>query len=132
MSMSKTKMQHVPYKGSSAAHPDLLAGRTTMIFDPMPAIRGHVKSGALRGLAVTTTNRSSAFPDTPAGTPRDIVLKLNVAVNDALKMDDVRTRLSDAGIEIQSGTPEHFGNVIKSEVDKWGRITKEAGIVPEQ
>ena len=103
-----------------------------MIFDPMPAIRGHVKSGALRGLAVTTTNRSSAFPDTPAGTPRDIVLKLNVAVNDALKMDDVRTRLSDAGIEIQSGTPEHFGNVIKSEVDKWGRITKEAGIVPEQ
>ena len=154
MSMSKTKMQHVPYKGSSAAHPDLLAGRTAMIFDPMPAIRGHVKSGALRGLAVTTTNRSSAFPDipavaespgfagyeattwggilAPAGTPRDIVLKLNVAINDALKMDDVRTRLSGAGIEIQSGTPEHFGNVIKSEVDKWGRITKEAGIVPEQ
>ncbi len=153
MSMSKTKMQHVPYKGSSAAHPDLLAGRTAMIFDPVPAIRGHVKSGALRGLAVTTANRSSVFPDTPTiaespgfagydastwggilapvGTPKDIVTKLNLAINDALKLDDVRTRLIGAGIEIQSGTPEHFSNVIKSEVDKWGRITKEAGIVPE-
>ena len=57
--------------------------------------------------------------------------KLNLAINDALKLDDVSTRLSGAGIEIQSGTPEQFGNVIKSEVDKWGRITKEAGIVPE-
>ena len=153
MSMSKTKMQHAPYKGSSAAHPDLLAGRTAMIFDPVPAIRGHVKSGALRGLAVTTANRSSVFPDTPTiaespgfagydastwggilapvGTPKDIVTKLNLAINDALKLDDVRTRLIGAGIEIQSGTPEHFSNVIKSEVDKWGRITKEAGIVPE-
>ncbi len=153
MSMSKTKMQHVPYKGSSAAHPDLLAGRTSMIFDPVPAIRGHVKSGALRGIAVTTANRSSAFPDTPtiaespgfagydastwggilapAGTPKDIVTKLNVAINDALKLADVRARLTGAGIEIQSGTPEQFDQVIKSEVDKWGRITKEAGIVPE-
>jgi tripartite-type tricarboxylate transporter receptor subunit TctC len=153
MSMSKTKMQHVPYKGSSAAHPDLLAGRTALIFDPVPAIRGHVKSGALRGIAVTTANRSSVFPDTPtiaespgfagydastwggilapAGTPRDIVLKLNGAINDALKQPDVRTRLIGAGIEIQSGTPEQFDQVIKSEVDKWGRITKEAGIVPE-
>jgi tripartite-type tricarboxylate transporter receptor subunit TctC len=153
MSMSKTKMQHVPYKGSSAAHPDLLAGRTAMIFDPVPAIRGHVKSGALRGIAVTTANRSSAFPDTPtiaefpgfagydastwggilapAGTPKEIVTKLNGAINDALKLADVRTRLIGAGIEIQSGTPEQFDQVIKSEVDKWGRITKEAGIVPE-
>ncbi len=57
--------------------------------------------------------------------------KLNVTINDALKLADVRTRLTGAGIEIQSGTPEQFDQVIKSEVDKWGRITKEAGIVPE-
>lgn len=153
MSMSKTKMQHVPYKGSAAAHPDLLAGRTSMIFDPLPAIKGHVQSGALRGIAVTTTGRSSAMPAlpavaessgfagyeattwggilAPAGTPKEIVAKLNAAINDALKLPDVRTRLSGAGIEIQSGTPEQFGNVIKSEVDKWGRIVKEAGIQPE-
>jgi tripartite-type tricarboxylate transporter receptor subunit TctC len=153
MSMSKTKMQHIPYKGSSAAHPDLLAGRTSMIFDPLPAIRGHVKSGALRGLAVTTSTRSTAMPElpaiaesngfagydastwggilAPAGTSKEIVSKLNVAINDALKLPDVRTRLSGSGIEIQSGTPEQFANVIKNEVDKWGRIVKEAGIQPE-
>lgn len=152
MSMTKTKMQHVPYKGSSAAHPDLLAGRTAMIFDPVPAIRGHVKAGSLRGIAVTTMNRSTAFPEiptisesgltgydastwggvlAPAGTPKDIVTRLNTAINAALKFDDVRTRLIGAGIEIQGGTPEQFGNVIKAEVDKWGRIVKEAGIQPE-
>jgi tripartite-type tricarboxylate transporter receptor subunit TctC len=153
MSMSKTTMLQVPYKGSSAAHPDLLAGRTAMIFDPMPAIRAHVKSGALRGLAVTTSNRSSAFPElptvaestgfagydastwggilAPANTPKDVVLKLNIAINNALKLDDVRARLAGAGIEIQSSTPEQFGDVIKSEVDKWGKIVKEAGIQPE-
>ena len=155
MSMSKTKMQHVPYKGSSAAHPDLLAGRTAMIFDPVPAIRGHVKAGTLRGLAVTTSARSSAFPElptvaesggstftgfdastwggilAPAGTPKDVVTKLNAAINDALKLEDVRTRLTGAGIEIQSGTPEKFADVIKAEVEKWGKIVKEAGIQPE-
>lgn len=152
MSMSKTKMQHVPYKGSSAAHPDLLSGRTAMIFDTVTAIRSHVQSGALRGIAVTTARRSSTFPDlptiaesgmagydastwggilAPAGTPKDAVAKLNAAVNAALKADDVRTRLVGAGIEIQGGTPEQFGAVIRNEVEKWGRIVKEAGIQPE-
>jgi tripartite-type tricarboxylate transporter receptor subunit TctC len=64
----------------------------------------------------------------PAGTPREIVAKLNAAINAALKMDDVRAKLQGAGIEIQGGTPEQFGNVIKSEVEKWGRIVKAAGI----
>jgi tripartite-type tricarboxylate transporter receptor subunit TctC len=153
MSMSKTKMQHVPYKGSSAAHPDLLAGRTAMIFDPLPAIRAHVQSGALRGIAVTTTERASSFAQlpsvsesagfagydastwggilAPAGTPREIVMKLNIAINDALKLPDVRARLGGAGIEIQGGTPDQFALVIQREVDKWGRIVKDAGIVPE-
>jgi tripartite-type tricarboxylate transporter receptor subunit TctC len=152
MSMTKTKMQHVPYKGSSAAHPDLLAGRTAMIFDTVTAIRPHVKSGALRGIAVTTAARSSAFPElptiaesglagydastwggilAPARTPKDVVSKLNGAINAALKMEDVRSRLSGAGVEIQGSTPEQFGDVIKAEIDKWGRIVKEAGIQPE-
>ncbi len=152
MSMSKTKMQHVPYKGSSAAHPDLLAGRTSMIFDTVTAIRAHVKAGTVRGIAVTTLARSSAVPElptiaesglagydastwggilAPASTPRDAVLKLNGAINAALKMDEVRARLTGAGIEIQGGTPEHFASVIRLEIDKWGRIVKEAGIPPE-
>jgi tripartite-type tricarboxylate transporter receptor subunit TctC len=152
MSMSKTKMQHVPYKGSSAAHPDLLAGRTAMIFDTVTAIRSHVKAGTVRGIAVTTLARSSAVPElptiaesglpgydastwggilAPAGTPKDAVAKLNSSINAALKMDDVRARLTGAGIEIQGGTPEQFASVIKSEIDKWGRIVREAGLQPE-
>jgi tripartite-type tricarboxylate transporter receptor subunit TctC len=152
MNMTKTKMQHVPYKGSSAAHPDLLAGRTAMIFDTVTAIAPHVRSGALRGIAVTTLKRSSSFPDlptiaesglpgydastwggilAPARTPRGAVNRLNEVINAALKQDDVRARLTTAGIEIQGGTPEQFGNVIQAEVDKWGRIVKEAGIQPE-
>src|SRR5437762_7786671 len=152
MSMTGTKMHHVPYKASSAAHPDLLSGRTAMIFDTITAVRGHVKSGTLRGIAVTTLARSSAMPElptiaesglpgydastwggilAPAGTPKEVVAKLNGAINSVLKQDDVRVRLMGAGIEIQGGTPEQFGEVIKAEIDKWGRIVKEAGIQPE-
>ena len=151
MNMTGTKMHHVPYKGSSAAHPDLLAGRTAMIFDTITAIRGHVQSGAVRGIAVSTAKRSSTMPDlptigetlpgydastwggilAPARTPKDAVAKLNGAINAALKMDDVRSRLTGAGIEIQGGTPEAFAEVIRIEVDKWGRIVKAAGIQPE-
>jgi tripartite-type tricarboxylate transporter receptor subunit TctC len=152
MQMTGTKMHHVPYKGSSAAHPDLLSGRTAMIFDTLTAVRGHVKSGSLRGIAVTTLTRSSAMPElptidesglpgydaatwggilAPARTPREAVMKLNGAINAALKQDDVRSRLTGAGVEIQGGTPEHFGDVIKAEVDKWGKIVKAAGIQPE-
>ena len=152
MSMTGTKMHHVPYKGSSAAHPDLLSGRTAMIFDTITAVRGHVKAGTLRGIAVTTLQRSSAMPElptiaesglpgydaatwggilAPAGTPREAVMKLNGAMNAALKQEDVRSRLTGAGIEIQGGTPEQFAAVIRDEVEKWGRVTKAAGIVPE-
>jgi len=153
MSMTGTKMQHVPYKGSSAAHPDLLAGRTSMIFDTITAIRGHVKSGAVRGLGVTTPKRSPSMPElpaiaeapgmagydastwggilAPARTPKETVARLNMAMNAAMQQDDVRARLSGAGIELQGGTPGQFGDVIKAEVEKWGRIVKQAGIEPE-
>ena len=152
MSMTQTKMLHVPYKGSSAAHPDLLGGRTAMIFDTITAIQPHVKSGAVRGLAVTTAKRSTSMPDlptiaetglagydastwggilAPAGTPKDVVAKLNTAINAALKMDDVRAKLGGAGIEIQGGTPEQFAAVIAGEIEKWGKVVKDAGIQPE-
>lgn len=152
MQMTGTKMLHVPYRGSSAAHPDLLAGRTAMIFDTVSAIQEHVKSGNVRGLAVTTLERSSAVPDlptiaeaalpgydastwggilAPAKTPKDVVLKLNQAMNVALKQEDVRAKLVGAGIQIQGGSPEQFLAVIKSEVDKWGKVVKEANIQPE-
>jgi tripartite-type tricarboxylate transporter receptor subunit TctC len=152
MNMSGTKMLHVPYKGSSAAHPDLMGGRTMMIFDTISAIQQHVTSGAVRGLAVTTAERSPAVPElptiseaalkgydaatwggilAPAGTPKEIVTKLNTAINAALQADDVKARLTSVGVQIQGGTPERFAEVIKGEVEKWGKLVKEAGIQPE-
>ncbi len=145
-------MLHVPYRGSSAAHPDLIGGRTAMIFDTITAIQPHVQSGAVRAIAVTTLKRSAALPDlptiaesglagydantwggilAPAGTPKDVAGKLNVEINKALAAADVRAKLAAAGIEIQGGTPGVFADYIKAEVVKWAKVTKDAGIEPE-
>ncbi|MDQ2079644.1 tripartite tricarboxylate transporter substrate binding protein [Xanthobacteraceae bacterium Astr-EGSB] len=151
MSMTGTKMLHVPYKGSAAAHPDLLGNRISMMFDTISAIQGHVKSGALRGLAVTTAKRSDLFPNlptvaetlpgyeasswggilAPTGTPKDIIAKLNEAINVALKDDDVRAKLTGSGMQIQGGTPQEFAKFIDNEIAKWGKIIKEANIQAE-
>jgi tripartite-type tricarboxylate transporter receptor subunit TctC len=93
----------------------------------MPELPAVAESAGFAGYEATTWGGILA----PAGTPKDIVIKLNVAINDALKLPEVRARLSSAGIEIQSGTPEQFAKVIQNEVDKRGRIVKEAGIQPE-
>ena len=145
-------MLHVPYRGSTAAHPDLLGGRTAMIFDTITAIQPHVQSGGVRGLAVTTISRSKSHPNlptiaesglagydantwggilAPAGTPKDVVARLNTEINNALVAEDVRAKLFAAGIEIQGGTSQRFADYIKAEVAKWGKVTAEAGIQPE-
>ena len=151
-SMAGLDMIHVPYKGSTAAHSDLLAGRVSMMFDTVSAISPHVKSGALRALAVTTAKRSAAMPDVPtmaeagmkgyetstwggilapAGTPKDVVAKLNAEINKALAAQDVRQRMLDAGIEPAGGTPQQFTAFIQSEMAKWAKVAKTAGIQPE-
>jgi tripartite-type tricarboxylate transporter receptor subunit TctC len=145
-------MLHVPYRGSSAAHPDLLAGRTAMIFDTITAILPHVQSGGVRALAVTTTKRSPSLPEVPtisesglpgydantwggilapAGTSKEIVTRLNAEINKALSAEDVRPKLTAGGIEFQGGTPAQFLDYIKAETVKWGMVAKEAGIEPE-
>ena len=150
--MSGAKVLMVPYKGSSAAHPDLLAGRTSLYIDTISAIQGHVKSGMVRAVAISTLKRSAAMPDVPtadeqglkgynantnggilapAGTPKAIIAKLNAEINAALKIPDVRTRLEGAGIVIQGGSPEDYAALIKSDLVKWGKVIKEARIQPE-
>jgi tripartite-type tricarboxylate transporter receptor subunit TctC len=149
---SGTQMLLVPYKGSSAAHPDLLAGRTALYIDTISAIQAQVKGGNVRALAVSTRKRTAALPDVPtaeeqglkgydantnggflapAGTPKAIVAKLNTEINAALKLPDVRAKLEAAGIEIQGGTPQEYAALIKSDLAKWGKVVKEAGIQPE-
>ncbi|MDQ8034063.1 MAG: tripartite tricarboxylate transporter substrate-binding protein, partial [Bordetella sp.] len=150
--VSGAPMLLVPYKGSSAAHPDLLAGRTTLYIDTVSAIQEQVRAKNVRALAVSTAKRSSALPDVPtaaeqgfktydantnggflapAGTPKDIVDRLNKEINAALKLPDVRSKLEAAGIEVQGGTPQQYAAVIQSDLDKWGKVVKEAGIKPE-
>jgi tripartite-type tricarboxylate transporter receptor subunit TctC len=149
---TKVDMLFVPYKGSSAAHPDLLAGRTALYIDTISAIQSQVKAGNVRAVAVSTVQRTPAMPQVPtadeqglkgydantnggflapAGTPKAIIQKLNTEINAALKLPDVKAKLEAAGIDIQGGTPQEYATLIKSDLAKWSKVIKEAGIVPE-
>ena len=149
---SGAPMLLVPYKGSSAAHPDLLAGRTALYIDTISAIQAQVKAGNVRAVAVSSRKRSMSLPDVPtadeqglkgydastnggflapAGTPKAIVDKLNAEINAALKLPDVRAKLEAAGIEIQGGTPQDYAALIRSDLAKWGKVVKDAGIPME-
>ena len=149
---SGADMLLVPYKGSSAAHPDLLAGRTALYIDTISAIQSQVKAGNVRAVAVSTRKRSASLPDVPtadeqglkgydantnggflapAGTPKAIAAKLNTEINAALKLPDVRAKLEAVGIEIQGGTPQEYAALIRSDLAKWGKVVKEAGIPSE-
>ena len=149
---TKADMLFVPYKGSSAAHPDLLAGRTALYIDTISAIQSHVKAGTVRGIAISTIHRTPALPNVPtadeqglkgydantnggflapAGTPKAIITKLNAEINAALKLPDVKAKLEAAGIDIQGGTPQDYAALIKSDLAKWSKVIKEANIIPE-
>ena len=146
--MAGVDILHVPYKGSSPAVADLLGGQVQMMFDNMPSSLPHAKAGKLRALAVTSMTRSAALPDVPtldeeglkgfdatswfgllapAGTPRDIVAKLNSASVKALASADMRERLAAQGADPVGNTPEQFATFIKAEIDKWAKIVKASG-----
>ena len=150
--MAGVDVTHVPYKGSTAAHPDLIAGRVELMFDTVAAIAPQVKGGTVRALAVTTARRSAVFPDlptmqeagirgyetstwggllAPAGTPKEVIAKLNAEVNKALAAPDVREKLAAAGIEPAGGSPQQFADFIQSEMTRWGKVAKDAGVQPE-
>ena len=149
---TRTEMLLVPYKGSSAAHPDLLAGRTALYIDTISAIQAQVKAGNVRAVAVSTIKRTPALPDVPtadeqgikgfdantnggflapAGTPKEIIQRLNTEINAALQLPDVRAKLQGAGIDIQGGTPQDYAALIKSDLVKWSKVIKDAGIPAE-
>ncbi|MGJ7509218.1 tripartite tricarboxylate transporter substrate binding protein [Variovorax sp. GT1P44] len=151
-SMTGIEMTHIPYKGSTLAHPDLISGRTSLMFDTVAAVNVQVKANRLKPLAVTTTKRSSVLPDVPtmqeaglagyetstwggilapAGTPKGTVAKLNAEVNRILALPDVRKTLLDNGIEPGGGSPQQFGDFIGTEMVKWAKVAKDAGIHPE-
>jgi tripartite-type tricarboxylate transporter receptor subunit TctC len=133
-------MTEIQYKGSSAAHPDLISNRIDLMIDSLAATSPHIKSGSLRALAVTTSQRNANFPNVPtaieagvtaydftgwggvfapAGTPRDIVIKLNEEVEKALSSPDVRKRFDDLGLVPKSSKPQEFGDFLVAEITRW-------------
>ncbi len=148
MAMTGTKMQHVPYRGAAPAITDMLGGQVQVIFDNMPSVIQHVRSGALRALAVTTATRSPQLPDMPTvaetvpgyeasalfgvgipkKTPPEIIGKLNKEINAVLAEPMIKARLVDLGGEPLISTPEEFGKMIVAETEKWEKVVKAAGV----
>ncbi|WP_407157174.1 Bug family tripartite tricarboxylate transporter substrate binding protein [Bradyrhizobium sp. STM 3557] len=151
MAMTGTKMQHVPYRGAAPAITDMLGGQVQLIFDNMPSIIQHIRSGALRALGVTTAERSSLLPDVqaiaetvpgyeasalfgmgaPKSTPKEIIEKLNKAINVALADANIRDRLVDLGGAPLIQSPEEFGRMIADETAKWQKVVAFAGLKVE-
>ena len=146
-SMTGCQMLHVPYKGAGPALIDLMGGQVHVLFDNLPSSIGHIKSGKLRALAVTSQEREPSMPHLPTvgetvpgyeatawfgigmpkGTPREIIDKLNAEVNRALADPKMRERLAELGGKPIGGTPEDFGKVIASETAKWEKVVNASG-----
>jgi tripartite-type tricarboxylate transporter receptor subunit TctC len=147
--MAGVDILHVPYRGSSQALVDVIAGQVTMLFDNAPSSLPFVEQGKLRAIAVTSTKRLPNLPDVPtidesgvkgyeslswsgiaapAGTPKAVIDKLNAAIEKILRMQDVRQRFAQLGVEPVGGPPEAFARHIRAESDKWGRLVKAQNI----
>ena len=147
--LANVEMTHIPYRGGALAINDLLPGRVDVSFDNMPSIIGHVRAGAVRALAVTTRERVPVVPDLPtiaeAGvpgfdvsswfgffvpvrTPQEIIAKLNADTNAALAHASVKPRFDDLGATPRGTTPGELAAFLKSEIDKWGPVIRDARI----
>jgi tripartite-type tricarboxylate transporter receptor subunit TctC len=150
--MANVKLTHVPYKGSTPGRIAVVAGESEMMWDGLLPALPLIKSGKLRALAVTAAKRSAVMPDLPTiaesglpgyeaatwyavfatgGTPRDIVALLHGALTKALQTREVRERLLSQGADPSGNTPEQLGAFVKSEMVKWGKVIKAAGVQPE-
>jgi tripartite-type tricarboxylate transporter receptor subunit TctC len=143
------KMVHVAYRGEAPAINDLLGGQIPMMFANLSAVIGNVKAGSLRALAVTSAQRAATAPEiptiaevalpgfdaatwfalvAPAGTPREIVLRLNAEVTRLVAQGEVQQRFADLGMTIEGGTPDSLDAYIRSEIGKWSKVIKDADV----
>ena len=145
--MAGVNMLHIPYKGAGALLPDLIAGQIHLSFVTWSSVGQHAKSGRLRPLGVTTVKRSPALPDlpaiaetlpgydlpvwygvvAPAGTPREIVTRLNAEILRVINMPDFKQRIEVDAVEPIGSSPEQLGDYIKSELVKWSKIVRDSG-----
>jgi tripartite-type tricarboxylate transporter receptor subunit TctC len=149
--MTGANLQHVPYRGDGPAMVDLIGGQIQVGFATMTASIGHIRSGQLRALAVTTLKRSDALPGVPTvaetvpgfeasswfgiaapkGTPSDVIEILNREANAGLADPTIKARLDDMGGMALTGSPADFGKLIADETEKWGKVIRDAGIKAE-
>ena len=142
------KTQHVPYKGASQAMTDVISGNVDLYMSSVPTLLAHIKQGKVRALAVTSAKRVDDLPNVPtinesgykgfnavtwfgllapAGTPKDVIAKLNAEFNKALKQPELSKRLGDEGADPAGGTPEQFAALIKEEIPRWGQVVRDSG-----
>ena len=149
--MAGVNMVHVPYRGSAPALTDMIGGQVQVMFDVLTSSLEHIRSGALRALAVTTVTRSEALPDIPTvaeflpgyessawygvgaprNTPTEIIDKLNREINAGLTDVKLKARFVELAGTVLPDSPASFGKFVESEIEKWGRVVKFAGIKPE-
>jgi tripartite-type tricarboxylate transporter receptor subunit TctC len=145
--MAEVDLVHVPYHGSAPALTDMISGQVQVMFDVLTSSLQHIRSGALRALAVTTATRSEALPDLPTvgdflpgyeasawygvaapkSTPSEIVDKLNMEINAGLTDSKLRARLADLGGTVIPGSPADFGKLVAEEIEKWGKVVRFSG-----
>ncbi len=150
-SLTGTSMTHVPYKGRQFAIPDLVGGQIQVMFDNMPSALPMAKEGKIRALAQTTVKRSAAAPDVPtvaetvpgfeattwfavfapAGTPRDIVARINAEMQRVFRLPEVVDKLKALGLEPWISTPEELGRYQATEIVKWAKVVKDSGAKAE-
>ncbi len=151
-SMAGVQLLHIPYKGSGPMTTDLLGGQITMSFDTITPVLPHIKGGKLRALAVTTAKRSAALPDVPtldeaglkgfdlgtwfgvlapAGTPKEVVTRLNTEMVKIIQSPDFRKKMEDIGADPIGNTPEQMARQIKDDTERFARLVKEAKVVLE-
>jgi tripartite-type tricarboxylate transporter receptor subunit TctC len=146
--MAGVSMQHVPYKGSGPALNDVIGNQVPIMFDNLPSSSGHIKSGTLRALAVTTKERAPSFPDVPtiaetvpgyetytwnalfapAGTPKEAIDRLNASAKKALADPTVAEKMKDFSATIVASTPEELATHVTAELAKWGPVVKDANV----
>jgi tripartite-type tricarboxylate transporter receptor subunit TctC len=140
---------HVPYKGSVPALTDMIAGRVDVMVDSVPAAAPHVRSGAIRAMAVTTPKRASQLPEVPTlqevgykdfdvsilygivapkGTPNDIIARVNAELHKSLQKPEVQARLAQNGYEPEGGAPEHMSKRVASDLERWRNVIRQADV----